>query len=128
MLSKKKVSPKVTASLSVEILEEICSLELNSITKSIHHRVRELGTKLKKLKLLKFKITPTKKSLEKSIVRLLELREISKEIEFLAHKIGKSHDKFILPDIKNAIHLAKSAGKSALESIKVNKLALKKKD
>ena len=77
-------------------------------------------------KLRKLKVTKTKKYLEKSIERSLEIREIAKEIEVLAGKIGKLHDKVIMPDIKNAIHLAKSAAKSALENIKTNKQALAK--
>lgn len=126
MLSNKKVSPKFTASFSIDILDAICNLEQNVISKSIHHRVRELSVKLKKLKLLKSKNTYTKKYLEKSITRLLLVRDISKEIETLANKLLKSHDKFILPDVKNAIHLSKAAGRSALESIRENKKALAK--
>lgn len=126
MLSKKKIAPSVTASFSASILEMICSIDSNKITNSIHHRVRELNLKLKKIKSHKLKISKTKKYLEKSIERSLEVRVITKELETLAIKIGRLHDKVILPDLKNAIHLAKAAGKSALESIKVNKTALKK--
>lgn len=124
MLSHKKVSPSVTASFSASILDMICNLESNNITKEIHHRVRELNFKLKKIKANRFKILKTKKYFEKSIERSLEIREIAKELEILAGKIGKLHDKVIQPDVKNAIHLAKSAGKSALENIKINKQAL----
>lgn len=126
MLSKKKVSPKSTATFSLDILNEICDVEQNEITKSIHHRVRELGSKLRKTKLLKSKSVYTKKYLEKSITRLLEIRVITKEIEVLARKLLKTHNKFIMPDIKNSIHLSKAAGRSALESIKENKKALAK--
>ena len=126
MLSKKKIAPSTTASFAASILDTLCNLDSNKITKEIHHRVRELNLKLKKIKSHKLKISKTRKYLEKSIERSLEIREISKEIEELALKIGKLHDKVILPDIKNAIHLAKAAGKSALESIKVNKTTLKK--
>lgn len=126
MLSKKKVSPSTTASFSASILEMICDIDPNKITNSIHHRVRELNTKLKKINTLKFKTSNTKKYLEKAIQRSLEIRQISKELETLAIKIGKLHDKVILPDIKNAIHLARTSAKSALENIKVNKDALKK--
>lgn len=126
MLSKKKVSPKSTATFSLDILNEICDVEQNEITKSIHHRVRELGSKLRKTKLLKSKSVYTKKYLEKSITRLLEIRVITKEIEVLARKLLRTHNKFIMPDIKNSIHLSKAAGRSALESIKENKKALAK--
>lgn len=126
MLTKKKVSPSTTALFSASILNTICDLDPNKITNSIHHRVRELSLKLKKIKLQKIKISKTKKYLEKSIERSLEIREISKELESLAIKIGKLNDKVIQPDIKNAIHLAKSAAKSAPENIKVNKQALVK--
>lgn len=126
MLSKKKVSPKSTATFSLDILNEICDVEQNEITKSIHHRVRELGSKLRKTKLLKSRSVYTKKYLEKSITRLLEIRVITKEIEVLARKLLRTHNKFIMPDIKNSIHLSKAAGRSALESIKENKKALAK--
>lgn len=126
MLSYKKVSPSITALFSASILDTICKLDPNKITNSIHHRVRELESKLKKVNRYKFKPASTKKYLEGAIKRSLEIREISKELEELSLKIGKLHDKVIQPDIKNAIHLAKSAGKSALENIKTNKSALKK--
>lgn len=126
MLSKKKVAPSKTALFAASILDTICNLDSNKITNPLHHRVRELIIKLKKYKRLRVKPTKTKKYLENTIKKHLEVRQISKEIETLAAKIGKLHDKFILPDIKNALHLAKAAGKSALESIKVNKDALKK--
>ncbi len=130
MLRKKKISPSITASFSASILETICHLDSNKITKETHHRVRELSLKLKKINSIRFKTSNTKKYLEASIVRSLEIREITKELEALAHKIGKLHDKVIQPDIKNAIHIAKAAGKSALENIGVNKksLSLLRKD
>jgi formiminotetrahydrofolate cyclodeaminase len=126
MLSKKKISPSKTALFSASILEMICNLESNKVTKEIHHRVRELNRKLEKISSIKIKFSKTKKYFEKSIEKALEVREISKELEMLAVKIGKLHDKVILPDIKNAVYLAKAAGKSALENIKINKEALKK--
>lgn len=126
MLTKKKIAPSTTALYSASILDEICKIDPNKITNSIHHRVRELNLKLKKIKSQKLKSSKSKKYLKKSIERSLLIREITKELEELGHKIGKLHDKVIQPDIKNAIHLAKSAAKSALESIKVNKTALKK--
>ncbi|EKE05064.1 MAG: hypothetical protein ACD_19C00426G0086 [uncultured bacterium] len=126
MLTHKKVSPSIVALFSASILETICSLDSNKIIKETHHRVRELSLKLKKINTSKFKPSNTRKYLETSIARSLEIREIAKEIEELARKIGKLHDKVIQPDIKNSIHLAKSAAKSALESIKVNKKALAK--
>lgn len=128
MNSKRKIAPSTIALYSASILDELCNLEQNIVTKEIHHRVRELNSKLRKIKSRKLKISKTKKYLEKSIERSLEIREISKELEVLAVKIGKLHDKIIMPDVKNAIHLAKSAAKSALESIKANKEALKKFD
>lgn len=126
MLSHRKVSPSITASFSASILNAICNLDPNKITNSVHHRVRELNLKLKKIKANRLKISRTKKYLKKSIERSLEIREVSKELQELALKIGKLHDKVIQPDIKNAIHLAKSAAKSALENIKVNKQTLAK--
>ncbi len=124
MLTNKKVNPSTTAFYAASILGTICKLDPNKITDSVRHRVRELHIKFKKLSDLKIKPNNTKKYLELSIKRSLEIRELLKEIEELAGKIGKLHDKVIMPDVKNAIHLAKSAGKSSLENIKVNKKRL----
>lgn len=126
MLTHKKVNPSTTAFFSISILDTICKLDPNKITDSVGHRVREIIVKLKKIASIKIKPETSRKYLEVSIKRSLEIREISKEIEGLALKIGKLHDKVILPDIKNAIHLAKAAAKSSLENIKANKTALKK--
>lgn len=126
MLTHKKVNPSTTAFYAASILDTICKLDSNKITDSVSHRVRELLVKFKKLSELKIKPDNSRKYIELSIKRSLEIRELSKEIEVLAGKIGKLHDKVIMPDIKNAIHLAKSAAKSALENIKVNKSALAK--
>ena len=82
--------------------------------------------KFKKLSELKIKPDTSKKYLDSAIKRSLETRELSKEIVELAGKIGKLHDKVIMPDIKNSIQLAKAAAKSALENIKVNKSMLAK--
>lgn len=126
MLSKKN-APSSTLLSSASILLMVCDMDPNIITKSIHHRVRELNLRLKKIRTRgKLKISKTKKYFEKSIERSLEIREIAKELQELAGKIGKLHDKVIMPDIKNAIHLAKSAAKSALENIKINKKTLAK--
>lgn len=131
MLSKKKVAPSKTALFAASILDTICDLDSNKITNSQHHRIRELIVKLKKHRSIRMSNNKQslslrgKKYLESAIKKHLEVRQISKEIEELAIKISKLHDKFILPDIKNALHLAKAAGKSALESIKTNKKALK---
>jgi hypothetical protein len=125
MLTHKKVNPSTTAFFAVSILDTICKLDSNKLTDSVGHRVRELVVKLKKISNTKVKPDNSKKYLEGAIKRSLEIRELAKEIEELAGKIGKLHDKVILPDIKNAIHLAKSAAKSALESIKVNKITIK---
>ena len=124
LVSNKKVSSGLVASFSASILETICHLESNKVTKSIHHRVRELGRKLATVNSSRKKLTNTKKYLEGAIEISLEIREVTKELEVLAMKIGKLHDKIIMPDIKNAIHIARAAGKSALESIKVNKKQL----
>lgn len=126
MLSKRKIAPSSTLLFSSSILLMICNIDPNKITNSIHHRVRELNLKLKKIKVRKLKISKTKKYLENSITRSLEIREIAKELESLALKIRKLHDKVIQADIKNSIHLARSASKSALENIKVNKSMLAK--
>ncbi len=126
LVTKRKVNPSTTAFYVASILDMLCNLESNNVTKEIHHRVRELNLKLKKIKLLKLKISKSKKYLERSIERSLEIREISKELQELALKIGKLHDKVIMPDIKNAISLARAAAKSALENIKINKDILKK--
>ncbi len=128
MLSKRKIDPSSTALFSASILEMVCELDVNKMTKSIHHRVRELVAKLKNKNRKKFKPSSSKKYLESAIQKSLEVREISKELESLGEKLSKLHDKIVQPDIKNAIHLAKSSAKSALESIKVNKQALKKFD
>lgn len=126
MLSKKKVSPSITAQFSASILDTICSLDPNKITNLIHHRIRELQSKLKKVNRYKFKPASTKKYLEGAIKRSLEIREISKELQDLASKLSKLHDKVIQPDIKNAVNLAKASSKSALESIKINKEHLRR--
>lgn len=126
MLTKRKVNPSTTASYSASILESICKIDPNKITNEIHHRVRELNLKLKKISNTKFKPSNTSKYLEGSIARSMEIREISKELQDLALKLSKLHDKVIQPDIKNAVNLAKASGKSALENIKVNKQALAK--
>lgn len=126
MLSRKKIAPSSTLLFSSSFLLMICDIDSNKITNSIHHRVRELNAKLKKINITKYKSSNTVKYLEGAIKRSLEIRQIAKELETLAIKIGKLHDKVIQPDIKNAIHLAKSAAKSALENIKVNKSMLAK--
>lgn len=125
MLTHKKVNPSTTAFFAVSILDTICKLDPNKITDSVNHRVRELTLKLKKASGIKVKPDNTKKYLEASIKKSLEIRELSKEIIELAFKISKLHDKVIMPDVKNAIQLAKAAAKSALENIKVNKQVLK---
>jgi len=121
MLTHKKVNPSTTAFFAISILDAICKLDPNKITDSVSHRVRELLVKFKKLSELKIKTDTSKKYLEGTIKRSLEIRELSKEIGELAVKIGKLHDKVIMPDVKNAIQLAKAAAKSALENIKHNK-------
>lgn len=126
MLTHKKVNPSTTASFSASILELICEIDPNKITTSIHHRIRELNLKLKKINTTKFKPSNTIKYFEHSIEKAMEVREVSKELVVLAQKLGKLHDKVIQPDIKNAVALAKASGKSALENIKTNKSALKK--
>ncbi len=126
MLTYKKVNPSTTAFFAVSILDTICKLDSNKITDSVNHRVREIDVKLKKISNTKIKSDNSKKYLEGAIKRSLEIRELSKEIVELAEKIGKLHDKVIMPDIKNSIHLAKAAAKSALESAKFNKDRLKK--
>ncbi len=126
MLTKRKVNPSTTASYSASILESICEIDSNKITNEIHHRVRELNLKLKRISNTKFKPSNTSKYLEGAIARSMEIREISKELQDLALKLSKLHDKVIQPDIKNAINLAKASGKSALENIKINKQALAK--
>lgn len=124
MLTHKKVNPSTTAFFAASILDTICKLDPNKITDSVNHRVRELAAKLKKISNTKIKPDNSKKYLVGAIKRSLEIRELSKEIEGLAFKISKLHDKVIMPDVKNAIHLAKAAAKSALENIKVNKQSL----
>lgn len=126
MLSHKKVNPSTTAFYAASILDTICKLDPNKITASVGHRVREIVIKLKKISNTKAKPNNSKKYLEDAIKKSLETRELSKEIQGLAQKVGKLHDKVIMPDIKDSIHLAKSAAKSALENIKINKVALKK--
>ena len=126
MLTNKKVNPSTTAFFAVSILDTICKLDPNKITDSVSHRVREIVVKLKKLSELKIKLDTSKKYLKGVIKRSLGIRELSKEIQELAEKIGKLHDKVIMPDIKNAIHLAKSSAKSSLASIKGNKSMLAK--
>ncbi len=126
MLTHKKVNPSTTAFFAISILDVICKLDPNKITDSVSHRVREITVKIKKIASTKVKPNNSKKYLEASIKKSLEIRELSKEIGELAVKIGKLHDKVIMPDVKNAIQLAKAAAKSALENIKVNKQTLAK--
>ena len=126
MLSKYKVSPLVTASSSASILDTICNTKPNSITNPVRHRIRELKTKIEKIIKLRTKPLGTKRYLENIIKTLLDVREISKELEVFAIKVGKLGNKTALPNIKNATRLAKAARKSALENIKISKVELLK--
>ena len=125
LVSERKISPALTASFSASILERVCLIDDGKVSKSIHHRVREISKKLKSILSLKTKIPKNKKNLQKAIDKYLHVRELSKELENLGTKLLKASDKFIGADIKNAIHLAKGATKSALENIKVNKKLLR---
>ncbi|MEK7550373.1 MAG: cyclodeaminase/cyclohydrolase family protein [Patescibacteria group bacterium] len=67
-----------------------------------------------------------KKSLRYAIEVPMEVRRLAIETEKLAFHIGKIGNKNAYSDAKTAIHLAHAASKSALENIKINKVALKR--
>lgn len=67
-----------------------------------------------------------KKALNHAIGVPMEVRKFSIEIEKLAIHIGKIGNKNAMSDAKTAIYLSHAAQKSALENVKINKLALKK--
>ncbi|HKC04758.1 MAG TPA: cyclodeaminase/cyclohydrolase family protein [Patescibacteria group bacterium] len=66
------------------------------------------------------------KSLKYAIEVPMEVRKLSHELEDLGYKASKIGNKNAASDARTAIHLARAAGKSALENIKINKVALKK--
>lgn len=67
-----------------------------------------------------------KKALKYAIEIPMEVRKLSHELEQLGYRASKVGNKNATSDARTAIHLARAAGKSALENIKINKEALKK--
>lgn len=67
-----------------------------------------------------------KKALKYAIEVPMEVRKLSHELEELAYRVSKVGNKNALSDARTAVHLARAAGKSALENIKINKVALAK--
>jgi len=67
-----------------------------------------------------------KKSLKYAIEVPMEVRRVSQDLEKLAFRVSKIGNKNAISDAKTAIHLAHAASKSALENIKINKVALVK--
>ena len=66
------------------------------------------------------------KALKYAIEVPMEVRKLSHELEELAYRVSKVGNKNALSDARTAVHLARAAGKSALENVKINKDALKK--
>lgn len=66
------------------------------------------------------------KALKYAIEVPMEVRKLSHELEELGYRVSKVGNKNALSDARTAIHLARAAGKSALENIKTNKEALSK--
>ncbi|KKR74181.1 MAG: Formiminotetrahydrofolate cyclodeaminase [Candidatus Woesebacteria bacterium GW2011_GWA2_40_7] len=67
-----------------------------------------------------------KKTLKYAIEVPMEVRKLSHELEELGYRVSKVGNKNAVSDGRVAIHLARAAAKSALENIKINKLALVK--
>lgn len=67
-----------------------------------------------------------KKSLKYAIEVPMEVRKLSHELEELGYHVSKVGNKNAISDARTAIHLSRAAGKSALENIKINKVALAK--
>jgi len=66
------------------------------------------------------------KALKYAIEVPMEVRKLSHELEELGYRISKIGNRNAVSDARTAIHLSRAAGKSALENIKINKVALKK--
>jgi len=64
------------------------------------------------------------KALKYAIEVPMEVRKLSHELEELAYHVSKVGNKNAISDARTAVHLARAAGKSALENIKINKLSL----
>lgn len=67
-----------------------------------------------------------KKSLKYAIEVPMEVRKLSQDLEKLAFRVSKIGNRNAFSDAKTAIYLAHAASKSALENIKINKVALAK--
>lgn len=67
-----------------------------------------------------------RKALKYAIEVPLEVRKLSHELEELGYRASKVGNKNASSDARTAIHLARAAGKSALENIKINKASLSK--
>lgn len=67
-----------------------------------------------------------KKSLKYAIEVPMEVRRLSQVVEKLGYRISKIGNKNAHSDAKTAIYLAHAASKSALENVKINKVALVK--
>lgn len=137
----------LTASFAASLIEMVCNL---TIDKKGYEKVQkdiikcrkdaiEMKNKLIKLaeedkraydKVIKALKIKNKEKIRKALNYAIEVpfkvREITKELEILAVKVGKIGNKNALSDAKTAVHLAHASGKSALENIKINKESLKK--
>ncbi|AKM83366.1 hypothetical protein A2422_04120 [Candidatus Woesebacteria bacterium RIFOXYC1_FULL_31_51] len=139
----------LTASFAASLVEMVCNLTIDKVGYEkvqkdiIKYRKDVVETKNKLSKLaeedkracdkvvLAYKIKnkeKIRKALNYAINVSMKVREITKELEILAVKVGKIGNKNALSDAKIAVHFAHASGKSALENIKTNKESLKKMD
>lgn len=137
----------LTASFAASLIEMVCNLTLGKdgyekVQKyiiKIHRDSLEFKKRLTKLadedKALSLKISKLLKSNDKDLLKKtiknaievpMEVRKIAQDLEKLGFRVSKIGDKQSVSDSKTAIHLARAASKSALESVKVNKDRLKK--
>jgi formiminotetrahydrofolate cyclodeaminase len=137
----------LAASFAASLIEMVCNLTIDKkgyekVQKDIlkiHKETIELKKKLVSLaeedkkaydKVVKAYKTKDKvvikKSLKYAIEVPMEVRKLSQIVEKLGFRISKIGNKNAHSDAKTAIYLAHAASKSALENIKINKVALVK--
>lgn len=141
------VMAALAGSFAASLIEMVCNLTIDKkgyekVQKDmlkIHKEAVELKKKLSKLaeedkkafdKVMKAYKSKNKvairKSLKYAIEVPMEVRKLSQQLEKLAFHTSKIGNKNALSDAKTAMYLAHAAGKSALENIKINKVALSK--
>lgn len=142
----------LTGSFAASLIEMVCNLTIGkkgyeNVQKSIikiHKESIELKNRLSKLaeedKVAYDKVVAAyktnkestkrkdiiKKALRYAIEVPMEVRKLANQVEALGYKVSKIGNKNARSDGKTAVYLAHAASKSALENIKINKLALKK--